>query len=260
KIKEDSNMALRINTNVAALNAHRQLLLTEVGMNKSMQKLSSGYRINNAGDDASGLVQANALRSDVRAAKVAAQNTIQGKASLAIHEGTANTIEGILERMKELLMKQEASGSTAEAATNSELAALQAEIGRIGTSVSAQTFEVGIDGSTITVEAFDMTETGVLGSGVTVTTATATSVIDAAIATIGGYLANIGAGMNRLEFTYANLQTQIENLSASESAIRDTDMAAEMVNFTKSQIMLQAGTAMLAQANMASQVVLSLFG
>jgi len=227
-------MALRINTNVAALNAHRQLLGTENAMNKSMQKLSSGYRINTAGDDAAGLVQANGLRADIRILKVESQTTLQTRADLAIQEGDANTIENILERMAELSAK----GDSGE--TQAEWNALAGEIDAIaaagGTSVQ------GLDASTLGVDTY---------------TATTSTVTDA-IADVGAVLGDIGAEMNRLDFTYANQQTKIENLSASESAIRDVDMASEMVNFTKNQILLQAGTAMLAQANMSSQVVLSL--
>ncbi|HOO46925.1 MAG TPA: flagellin [Deltaproteobacteria bacterium] len=251
-------MALRINTNVAALNAHRQLLGTESSMNKSMQKLSSGYRINTAGDDASGLVQANQLRANVRSLTVAAQNTIQGRAGLAIYEGDANTIENILERMKELCVKGGGDESQAE------LDELALEITRIADSSQGSdgAIQVGIDATTAsqistTVGAMDAATLGV--DSLTVGTA-AISTIDTAIDTIGGILGDIGAGMNRLDYTYSNLQSQIENLSASESVIRDVDMASEMVNFTKSQILLQAGTAMLAQANMSSQVVLSLLG
>jgi len=253
-------MALRINTNVAALNAHRQLLGTENQMNSSMQKLSSGYRINNAGDDASGLVQANALRANVRALNVASQNTLQGKAGLAIFQGDAMTIESILERMKELAVK---GGGTESQAEMDELIL---EIDRIvGSSQgTAGTIQVGADATTasqitVTLAATDMSSSS-LGVGSVTADSSSIATIDSAISDIGGILGDIGAGMNRLEYTYANLQTQIENLSASESAIRDVDMASEMVNFTKSQILLQAGTAMLAQANMSSQVVLSLLG
>ena len=250
-------MALRINTNVAALNAHRQLLGTEAKLNSSMQKLSSGYRINTAGDDASGLVQANALRANVRSLTVAAQNTIQGKSGLAIYEGDANTIESILERMKELCVKGGGTSSQAEMDTLIE------EIDRITDSSqgSAGIIQVGVDAQsysqiTTSVGAMDASTLGVA----TVTAdSTGIAAVNTAIGTIGGILGDIGADMNRLDYTYANIQTQIENLSASESAIRDVDMASEMVNFTKSQILLQAGTAMLSQANMSSQVVLSLF-
>lgn len=227
-------MALRINTNVAALNSHRQLLNTEVQMNKSMQKLSSGYRINNAGDDASGLVQANALRTEVRVLKVEAQNTLQQRAALSIEEGDVNTVENIVERMAELLAKGDPGGGETEA----EFDALAAEIDRIAT----ESGNASINSTNLGVNAYATADTA------------------GALSDLGAILGDIGAEMNTLDFTYANIQTKIENTSASESAIRDVDMAAEMVNFTKSQIMLQAGTAMLAQANMSSQGVLSLFG
>jgi len=251
-------MALRINTNVAALNAHRQLLGTEAKLNSSMEKLSSGYRINRAGDDASGLVQANALRANIRGLTVAAQNTVQGKAQLSISEGDANTIEGILERMKELCVK--GGGTT----TQAEMDTLIEEIDRIADSstYTGGDIQVGIDAtsnSTITVATFSLTSSD-LGVATVTADSSGIAAVDAAIAEVGGILGDMGAAMNRLEYTYANLQTKIENFSASESAIRDVDMASEMVNFTKSQIMLQAGTAMLAQANMSSQGVLSLFG
>jgi len=259
-------MALRINTNVSALNAHAQLLKSESAQNSSMAKLSSGYRINNAGDDASGLVIANGLRANIRALNVAAQNTIQGKSDLAVFEGNANQIENILERMKEVAAKGGAAGSTALAASDAELATLKTEIDRIAgsggvTAAQTITIQVGADATTnsqveVGVGAMDTTGLGLTGtlSGV----ASLQDITDA-IDTIGGILGEIGAGMNRLEYTYNNLQTQIVNFSASESAIRDVDMASEMVNFTKSQIMMQAGTAMLAQANTSSQNILSLF-
>lgn len=229
-------MALRINTNVAALNSHRQLLGTENAMNKSMQKLSSGFRINTAGDDASGLVQANGLRAEVRILKVEAQTTLQTRADLAIQEGDANTIENILERMAELSAK----GTSGE--TTAEWDALAGEIDAIAAAGGASV--QGLTAATLGVGSY--------------TAVSAT--VETAIDTVGATLGDIGAEMNRLDFTYANQQTKIENLSASESAIRDVDMAEEMVNFTKNQILLQAGTAMLAQANMSSQVVLSLLG
>ena len=227
-------MALRINTNVAALNAHRQLINTEMQMNKSMQKLSSGYRINNAGDDASGLVQANQLRTEVRVLKVEAQNTLQQRAGLSMQEGDVNTVENIVERMAELIAKS--TVPTAE--TTAEFDALATEIDRISTESGL----VSISAANLSVATIGAANTGT------------------ALSNLGGILGDIGAQMNTLDFTYANLQTKIENTAASESAIRDVDMADEMVNFTKSQIMLQAGTAMLSQANMSSQSILSLFG
>ena len=272
-------MALRINTNVAAINAHRQLLGTEAKLNSSMEKLSSGYRINRASDDAAGLAIANKLRTNVRSLTVAARNVTEGKSLLQIAEGSASQVENILERMKELAT-QAASANAGQDRDklNAEFSQLKNEITRIvddtkyqGTALLStaynQTFQVGstADASSsinISYSALTLTGLGLTATAVDTDTAatTALTTIDTAIGTLSGVLGNIGAAMNRMDYTYSNLQVQIENFSASESAIRDVDMASEMVTFTKSQILLQAGTAMLAQANMSSQGVLSLFG
>lgn len=272
-------MALRINTNVAALNAHRQLIGTEQKMNNSMEKLSSGFRINRASDDAAGLAIANRLRTNVRSLTVASRNVTEGKSLLQIAEGSANQIENILERLKELAT-QAASANAASDVTklNAEFTALTSEITRIVTDTKYQgtsllsvaytgTFQVGSENQTssqITVSTTALTLTGLGLNTAAVDTMShaqdTLTLVDSAINTLATALGSIGAGMNRLDYTYSNLQVQIENFSASESVIRDVDMASEMVNFTKSQILLQAGTAMLSQANMSSQGVLSLFG
>ena len=275
-------MALRINTNVAAINAHRQLLGTESKMNASMEKLSSGYRINRASDDAAGLAIANRLRTNTKSLTVASRNVTEGKALLQIAEGSANKVEDILERMKELAT-QAASANTSttdKSKINAEFAALKSEITRIVDDTKYQgtalldgnfsgTFQVGSTNTSsaqinISISALSLTSLGLNDADDIVDTAAhaqgALTTIDSAIDTLATVLGNIGAGMNRLDYTYSNLQVQIENFSAAESAIRDVDMASEMVTFTKSQILMQAGTAMLSQANMASQNVLSLFG
>ena len=261
-------MSLTINTNVAALNAHNNLLNTDSALSKSMQKLSSGYRINSASDDAAGLAVANNLRSSVRSLTVAAQNTTEANAGLAITEGSANQIESILERMNELAT--EAANGTGNAADQAEFSTLQSEIDRIAGSTpgGGGTFQVGDSAAstsqiTVTIGAMDttalnLTTTAVNVSDVTHATAAITA-INSAINTLNTTLGSIGAGMNRLTYTYNNLQTQIVNMSAQESAIRDVDMASEMTNFTKNQILEQAGTAMLAQANSSSQNILTLF-
>jgi len=272
-------MALRINTNVAALNAHRQLLGTEAKLGQSMEKLSSGYRINRASDDAAGLAIANRLRTNVRSLTVASRNVSEGKALLSIAEGSANQIESILERMKELATQAASANAGSDLAKlDSEFDKLALEITRIAESTKYQgtallssayvgTFQVGSENATssqitITTSALTLASLGIGSSGLdTMANATtAIASIDSAIDTLATTLGDIGAGMNRLDYTYSNLQVQIENFSAAQSVIRDVDMASEMVNFTKSQILLQAGTAMLAQANMSSQGVLSLFG
>jgi len=272
-------MALRINTNIAAINAHRQLLGTEAKLGLSMEKLSSGYRINRASDDAAGLAIANRLRTNVRSLTVASRNVTEAKSMLQIAEGSANQIENILERMKELAT-QAASENSGEDVDklDAEFQALIDEIDRIVDDTEYQDtalldgtfsggFQVGSGGAAadqlaISISALDSSGLGLASSSVSshANAVTALGTIDDAIDTLADVLGNIGASMNRLDYTYSNLQVQIENFSASESVIRDVDMASEMVNFTKNQILLQAGTAMLAQANMSTQVVLSLFG
>lgn len=272
-------MALRINTNVAAINAHRQLLGTESKMNANMEKLSSGYRINRAADDAAGLAIANRLRANVRSLTVASRNTTEAKALLQIAEGSANQIESILERMKELATQASSANTSSDdkAKIDAEFTALKDEIDRIVDDTKYQgtnlldgnfegTFQVGSinDASAqIYVSLDQINTTGLSLASTAVDTAahaqSALDAIDDAIDTLAEVLGNIGASMNRLDYTYANLQVQIENFSAAESVIRDVDMASEMVSFTKNQILLQAGTAMLAQANTSTQVVLSLF-
>jgi len=279
KIKEDSNMALRINTNVAAINAHRQLLGTENNLNKSMEKLSSGFRINRAADDAAGLAIANRLRVNVRSLTVASRNAVEGKSLLQVAEGSANQIEGILERMKELATQAaSANAGTDLDKIDAEYQSLIDEIDRIVEDSEYQgtalldgtfqgTFQVG-SGDVAAADQMSISIGSLSSAGLGVTTAltsaanavSAIGEIDDAIDDLAVVLGDIGASMNRLDFTYSNLQVQIENFSASESVIRDVDMASEMVTFTKNQILLQAGTAMLAQANMSSQGVLSLFG
>ncbi len=286
-------MALRINTNVAAINAHRQLLGTESKMNVSMEKLSSGYRINRASDDAAGLAIANRLRTNVRSLTVASRNVTEGKALLQIAEGSTSQIENILERMKELATQAASANTSAgadgdKAKLNAEFSKLIDEIDRIvddtkyqGTKLLdgnfAGTFQVGAssvaDGGgasqiNIAIRIGSSGTTGLSSANLGVNTLdistaagadTALGAIDDAIDDLAQVLGDIGAGMNRLDYTYSNLQVSIENFSAAESAIRDVDMASEMVTFTKTQILMQAGTAMLSQANMASQNVLSLF-
>jgi len=283
-------MALRINTNIAGRNAHRQLLATESKLNLSMEKLSSGFRINRASDDAAGLAIANRLRANVRSLTVASRNVTEGKALLQIAEGSANQIESILERMKELAT-QAASANAGEDGDklDAEFQSLKEEIDRIVADTNYQekplldgsfagTFQVGSFSSgqqggssqiAISINVGGSSGTGLDTEGLGIDDLAigdaeeadeALATINTAINHLADVLGGIGAGMNRLEYTYSNLQVQIENFSASESAIRDVDMAAEIVIFTKNQILLQAGTAMLAQANMSTQSVLSLFG
>jgi flagellin len=371
-------MSLRIQNNIAALNAHRQLQISDSGLSKSLERLSSGFRINRAADDAAGLAISQQFRADIASYKVASRNTSEASSLLQVAEGALDQIGNMLTRLKELAT-QAASANAGDNRTklNAEANALISEIDRIATSTEyANTklingsFGVGISaGSTATATAGVATASGmvagetytistVAGSGaglvnVTITTGdgsqtindvavpgtgvtssvsfssfgldvtfnsnltsgagtagtiegTATgnstfqvgaenetdnritvsigdaraatllltadqlntaadaqaflTTVDNAISTVVNVRGGIGASQNRLQYSYSNLSVTIENVQAAESVIRDVDMAAEMTEFTKNQILLQAGTAMLAQANMAPQVVLSLFG
>lgn len=379
-------MGLRIQNNIAALNAHRQLTISDAGLSKSLERLSSGYRINRAADDAAGFSISQGLRADIASYKVASRNTSEANALLQVGEGALDQIGNMLTRLKELATQASSANAASDLdKIDAEAQKLIAEIDRIsesteysgtklidgsfGVDVSAKTGTisggagyVGISGmkasehyqisdttvasgyATITIttgdvsqtvissvatgdntksiefsalgiqltvnSAFDTTNelegkitaastgsatfqvgaenagtsqislslgnatkeylgktsggTGNAISAIDLTTATgaqdALDTVDYAISDLGKIRGDIGAAQNRLGYAAANLATTIENVTAAESVIRDVDMASEMTTFTKNQILLQAGTAMLAQANMAPQQVLSLFG
>ena len=264
-------MSLRVNTNIAAMNAYRNLTVTEGNLGKSLEKLSSGFRINRASDDAAGLVNSESLRSQVGGLKVATRNAQDGISVAQTAEGALNEVTSILQRMRDLSVQRANSGgnsATANSAIDQEYSALASEVGRIGTSTTfngntlmsgsySGSFQIGANtGESVTL---DLSAAN-LGSVATSlgTTASNLASVDAAINTVSTARGGLGAFQNRLEHTIANLGVATENLSASESRIRDTDMAMEMTTFSKNQILSQAGTAMLAQANQSSQGVLSL--
>ncbi len=278
---------MRINNNVMAFNASRNLSGTSNRIGKSLEKLSSGFRINRAADDAAGLVISQKLRAEIGGLKQATRNSQDGISLVQTAEGALNEVHNMLGRMRDLAVQaaNDTNDSAARGAIQSEMNALGAEIDRIGTdttfggatlfSATALNFQVGSEGASgnqisVTVGALDADAIG--GVDVTAfdfTTAPATAAadartaienIDTAIASVSTTRGSLGAVQNRLESTIANLQVTTENLVASESRIRDTDMAAEMVSFTKNSILQQAGTSMLAQANALPQSVLSLLG
>ncbi len=271
-------MGLRINQNIAAQNAYRNLSVTDGQMSKSLEKLSSGFRINRAADDAAGLSISEGLRAQIGGLKVATRNAQDGISVVQTAEGALTETHAILQRMRDLSVQAANGGSqdtSAQAAADTEFGELKAELTRISDTTKfgsqplldgsyAGVFQVGANsGETITVtvaQDFDSTGLGVNGSDLTSTANanTALTAVDTAIATVSTERAKLGAYQNRLEHTVNNLSVAVENLSASESRIRDTDMASEMVAFTRSQILSQAGTAMLAQANQAPQGVLQL--
>jgi flagellin len=370
-------MSLRIQNNIAAMNAHRQLEVADSGLNKSLERLSSGYRINRAADDAAGLAISQQFRADIASFKVASRNTSEASSLLQVAEGALDQIGNMLTRLKELATQASSANAGANLTKiNAEGNALINEIDRIATSteyantklingsfgvgISAGSTATATDGVTsasgmvaeetytistaagsgagyvdVTITTGDGSQTindvAVPGSGVTssvsfssfgldvtfnsnltsgagtagtiigtdtgnstfqvgaenqtdnritvsIGDATASTLgltadqlnsasgaqtflttIDNAISTLANRRGDIGAAQNRLQYSYSNLSVTIENVQAAESVIRDVDMASEMTTFTKNQILMQAGTAMLAQANMAPQSVLSLF-
>jgi flagellin len=275
-------MGLRINQNIAAQNAYRNLSVTDGQMSKSLEKLSSGYRINRAADDAAGLSISEGLRSQVGGLKVAVRNAQDGISVVQTAEGALTEVHSILQRMRDLSVQAANGGSNdsdAQAASNTEFGELAKELDRISTTTKfgSQSLLNGSFSGDFQVDWKDTTTAGgkftvAITQGVSAaslsldtasidTTSGATAAIDsldAAIKSVSTTRATLGAYQNRLEHTINNLNVSVENLSASESRIRDTDMAQEMMSFTRSQILSQAGTSMLSQANQASQGVLSL--
>ncbi|TQK69583.1 MULTISPECIES: flagellin [unclassified Nocardioides] len=274
-------MGLRINQNIEATNAYRNLSVTQGQLSKSMEKLSSGFRINRAADDAAGLAISEGLRAQTGGLKVAVRNAQDGISVVQTTEGALTEVHSILQRMRDLAVQGSNDSNNADARANikAEADQLTSELTRIGNSTNfngtklldgsatALNFQVGADGdanSAITVNLSSANVTAVSSSLSAVSfssfssSQSAITAIDAQIKSVSTARANLGAYQNRLEHTIANVNVAIENLSASESRIRDTDMASEMMSFTRSQILSQAGTAMLAQANSAPQGVLSL--
>jgi len=281
-------MSLRVNTNVTAFDAYRNLTATDSAMSSSLQKLSSGSRINSAADDASGLVISQNIKAQIGGIGQAVSNAQDGISVTQTAEGALNEVASMLQRMRDLSVQAANSGAnggysgTAVAAANSEVAQLQQAIDQIASttqfngthlldgSASTLTFQVGANsGETLTVALKSMTSAslgtsggGNVGSIDLTSSASAASdaikTLDAAISDVSTFRGTLGATENRLTHVVANLSVTQQNLSASESRIADTDMASEMTNFSKQQILMQAGTSMLAQANSAPQAVLSL--
>jgi flagellin len=279
---------MRINANIAAINASRNLSVTNGQLSKSLEKLSSGFRINRAADDAAGLAISEGLRSEIRGSAQAQRNAQDGISFLQTAEGALTEVHSMLQRVRELAVQaaNSTSDGTAEQAEVDELLLEVTAIGDrtkfsgitvfgdfsgVGNALNFQVSSSGVAGEQVTV-ANDLTldsasATGLISvnltTGIDLTTSnttaqTAIGNIDTAIKDVSATRANLGAVQNRLEHTVSNLGVAVENLTASESRIRDVDMAAEMVNYTRASILSQAGTAMLAQANQVPQGILSL--
>jgi len=259
-------MGLRIQNNISAMNTHRQLGISDAALSKSLERLSSGYRINRAADDASGLAISQGMRANIASLKMASQNVSQANAQVQTLEGAYDQIGNILTRLKELATQAASAGSNGTQ-INAEATELKSEITRIGASTAGGgTYQVGSTNDaaasqiTFTAAQVTLTTLGIdtLNLGTVGGAQTALTSVDTAIGNLNTQRGNLGAVQNRLGYAAANLATTIENTQAAESVIRDVDMADEMTTFTKNQILLQAGTAMLAQANQAPQTVLSL--
>lgn len=272
-------MGLRINQNTMAMSAHRNLTISDGMLSKSMERLSSGFRINRAADDAAGLTKSETLRADIRGINQAVRNAQDGISFVQTAEGALDEVHAILQRINELAVSASNTATSDGAAEQAEVEQLLAQIDAIGESTkfagisvfsgSTVTFQVGANsGDTIgvvtqalsSVSLTDGSGSAVNLSAIDLESAASSAIVSvrSAISEINNLRASLGASQNRLEHTITNLNVTSENLQASESRIRDLDIAAEMVNFTRHQIMVQAGTAMLAQANLGPQSVLQL--
>ena len=263
--------------NLTAMNTNRQLGITTNAQAKSTEKLSSGYRINRAGDDAAGLSISEKMRSQIRGLDKASSNAQDGISAIQVAEGALNETHSILQRMNELATQaaNDTNTSTDRTAIDAEMDQLVAEIDRIQSTTQFNTMnlldgtftgkklQVGaLQGQTIDISIGNMNATTLKVNDLDVTTnahaGTSMKAIQDAIEEVSTQRSALGAVQNRLEHTIANLDTTSENTSAAESRIRDVDMAKEMVTYSKNNILAQAGQSMLAQANQSNQGVLSL--
>ena len=280
-------MGLRVNTNVGSLNAQRHLYNTTMRFQKSMERLSSGLRINRSGDDAAGLAISESLKSDIRALQQASRNAADGISLVQVAEGSLDEVNNILLRLRELAEQSatETLGEDERVYLNSEFQELLDEIDRISDTAefngimllngSQGTLNVqigiGTDASTSTVpiiltQAMSSTDLGLDSSTVNIlgtngdNARTAIGLITAATGTVSSARAGFGAAQNRMETSIRNIGMATENLSAANSRIRDVDVALETSNMTSLQILQQAGVSILSQANMTSQLALNLLG
>ncbi len=262
--------------NLRAVNSNRMLGLTAATQSKSTEKLSSGYKINRAADDAAGLAISEKMRRQVRGLTQASLNAQDGVSMVQTAEGALNEVHDMLQRLNELAIKAANGTNQTEDCgyINKEVDKLKAEISRTATqtkfnemgllsSTGTKALQVGTESGheiSITLQKMDATTIGV-GSISMSTSASAKNAISSiknAIKTVSDFRAELGATQNRLEHTINNLDNVVENTTAAESRIRDTDMATEMVKYSNNNILAQAGQAMLAQSNQANQGVLSL--
>ncbi len=274
-----------IQHNIAAINSYRNLGINQSGLSKNLEKLSSGYRVNRAGDDAAGLAISEAMRSQINGLNQAATNAKDAIGLIQTAEGALTETHSMLQRLV-TLATQSANGtysSTARANIQEEAAALEKEITRIAdntdfngikplkkTQESGMTFQIGPSSAeTINVNMSHMDAASLLTSATEISSNITDqkkakdnllNTINNAITSVSKYRAHLGAAQNRLEHTVNNLKVTSENIQAAESRIRDTDMAEEITAYTKNNILLQAAQSMLTQANASPQGVLSMLG
>jgi len=265
-------MPMTINTNVNSLNAQRNLSSSQGSLATSMQRLSSGLRINSAKDDAAGLAIADRMNAQINGINVAVRNANDGISLAQTAEGALSTVTDVLQRMRELAVQAQngSNGTSDRANLNTEYQQLSGEITRIaaqtkfngtaivGASAGAQVFQIGANnGDTLTITT--TTVTTVAGDLTTSANAsTAVAALDTALDTITTSRATYGAMINRFQFAINNLQVTGENQNAARGRIMDADFASETANLARAQILQQAGTAMVAQANQLPNQVLSL--
>jgi flagellin len=274
---EENRMSLVVNYNASAFNAHRNLQMTDSMLKGSVERLSSGLRVNSAADDPAGLVISEQMRSQADGLGQAIRNANDGTNLVKTAEAALNEVHSLLRQMRTLAVHAANSGVNSDAAVAADQAALDKaveSIDRISTSTkfngkalldgtyTAQTFQIGANSSdtvSVDITATDSATLSVDSLNLTSDSASAIDAIDAAITTVSNLRSTLGSlQKNTLESTINSLSIAQENITASESTIRDADIAAEMVTFTRNNIMLQAGTAMLAQANSSPQAVLQL--
>lgn len=275
-------MGLRINTNTASLNAQRNLMGTKLGLDKNLERLSSGYRINRAGDDAAGLAISENLRAQIRGLKQASRNAQDGVSLVQVAEGGLNEISSIMIRLRELAVQaaSDTIGPVERQFLNVEYDQLVSEVDRIadgtefnGTQLLSGTgsildFQVGTrNDPNIDRLSFDASKadanSAALGVNLTSVADKASaqnslSAIDQAIVSVSAMRADFGAIQNRLQSTISNIAVSVENMSAANSRIRDVDVAEETAELTRNNILLNAGTSVLSQANQTAQTALGL--
>ncbi len=273
-------MGMQINTNVAANNSYRNLTTTQNDLSKSLEKLSSGLRINRAADDAAGLAISEGLKSQASGLGVASRNAQDAVSVIQTAEGSLGEVHSILQRVRDLAVQagNDSNNADSRSAIQTEVTALGAELTRISESTNfngiklldgsnaSLTFQIGAgDSATADQMSVNLTNVATVAGAVSALTFTSSAdaltsltAIDTQIKDVSTARASLGADQNRMESIVRNIAVSKENITAAGSRIRDTDMAEEMVKFTRANILSQAGTAMLAQANQSNQGVLQL--